>query len=172
MSLRPSLETVVMSAFMVAAPLFAQTAAKPAKSTAATAQTSQTTSTQSNETKPAIPTGKIRGGRYRARTLSASSQARVWSDATRLAAILVDLQANATLSADAWKVSASEANVLAGRIAREASKSARDAAKSAREHVSAMRDAALKGDAAGAKAHAGEALPYVYQVIDASMPTT
>ncbi len=84
--------------------------------------------------------------------------------ATRLAALLQDTQGSATLDAATWKKIANEANALANRL--PASKDGREA----RTHVREMRKAAMKGDADGAKSHAGMALPYVYKVIEATGP--
>ena len=43
---------------------------------------------------------------------------------------------------------------------------ARGLAGDARAHVREMHKAAMKGDADGARTHAGLALPFVYQLID------
>jgi len=96
---------------------------------------------------------------------------RVWNDATRLAALLNDAQTNANLSANTWKVIANEANALANRIYGNTAgnSQARSAAKDLRMHVREMRAAALAGDAAGAKSHASQALPFAYTLIDWSM---
>ena len=81
------------------------------------------------------------------------------SDVSRLQAILIDTQnPKVTISADAWKVTANEANALAKRAG------SGKAATELRKHVSEMRDAALKGDADGARTHAGLALPYANQL--------
>ena len=84
------------------------------------------------------------------------------NDVSRLSAILLDAQnSKVTISADAWKVTANEANALANRIAAGSSSKA---AKELRTHVRQMRDAALSGDVAGAQSHASEAMPFVYQL--------
>ena len=99
----------------------------------------------------------------------ASSKTKVWNDATRLAAILNDAQNDRmNFSADVWKVSVNEANTLANRI--YAQTGGKSQAKELRTHVRLMREAALKGDAAEARKHAGEAAPFAYQLIDWAMP--
>ncbi len=98
-----------------------------------------------------------------------AASGRLVMDATRLAAILDDSQSKASISTAALKTTANEANVLVGRVyagARTASE--KKAAREARTHVREMRVAAMKGDDAGAKSHAGMALPFVYQVVDAA----
>jgi hypothetical protein len=98
-----------------------------------------------------------------------TTKTKVYNDATRLAAILSDAQNDRmNFSADAWKVTANEANTLANRI--YAQTGGRSQAKDLRTHVRQMRDAALKGDAAGARQHASEAAPFAYQLIDWSAP--
>lgn len=90
--------------------------------------------------------------------------------ATRLASLLADTQGKAMMSAASWKAIANEANSLANKLYASTSGKNRTAAKEARTHVREMHKAAMKGDADGAKAHAGMALPYVYQIIDATAP--
>jgi len=81
------------------------------------------------------------------------------NDLSRLQAILLDAQNDkVTISSDAWKVSGNEAVTLANRI------KGGSAATSLRTHVREMRDAALKGDAAGARDHASQALPFANQL--------
>ena len=92
------------------------------------------------------------------------------SDATRLAGLLADTQDKATISAAAWKSIANEATTYAGRLYLHRTPKISDDVKAARRHVLEMLDAAEKGDADGAKSHAGLALPYVYKVIDATTP--
>ena len=100
---------------------------------------------------------------------TAKGHEKVWNDATRLAAILSDVQnQRVTFTGDAWRVTANEANVLANRI--YAGAGGRAPAKDLRMHVRQLREAALKGDASGARSQASEALPFAYQVIDWSMP--
>lgn len=94
---------------------------------------------------------------------------RLVDDSTRLAAILDDSTTKISVSGAVLKTTANEANTLVNRVyasARTASE--KKAAGEARTHVREMRSAAMKGDDAGAKSHAGMALPYVYQVIDAA----
>ena len=84
------------------------------------------------------------------------------NDVSRLQAILLDAQdTKVTFSADAWRVTANEAAALANRIAANSKSSA---ARDLRTHVRQMRDAALKGDADGARSHAGMALPFANQL--------
>ena len=105
----------------------------------------------------------------KASSKASSSKTKVWNDATRLVAILSDAQNDRmNFSADAWKVTANEANTLANRI--YAQTGGKSQAKDLRTHVRQMRDAALKGDAAEARKHAGEAAPFAYELIDWSMP--
>lgn len=103
-------------------------------------------------------------------TAASPRRTRVWNDATRLAAVLSDVQSTrANLSAATWKSTANEANMLANRI--YARSGGRAAARDLRTHVREMRAAALKGDSDGARSHAGMALPFAYQIIDWAMPT-
>ena len=90
--------------------------------------------------------------------------------ATRLASLLADTQGKATMSAASWKAIANEANSLANKLYASAGAKTRSDAKEARTHVREMHKAAMKGDADGAKSHAGMALPYVYKIIDATAP--
>lgn len=81
------------------------------------------------------------------------------NDLSRLQAILLDAQDDkVTISSDAWRVSGNEAVTLANRIKGGA------AAASLRTHVKQMRDAALKGDATGARDHASQALSFANQL--------
>ena len=81
------------------------------------------------------------------------------NDLSRLQAILLDAQNDkVTISSDVWRVSGNEAVTLANRI-KDGS-----AAQNLRMHVRQMRDAAVKGDAAGARSHASQALPYANQL--------
>ncbi len=164
-----------------ALPLVAQTT-----STSTTATTSSTTSTKTEarhvthkaktemkETKAeekkenkASEHHEMKMAHHKARM---AASGRLVMDATRLAAILDDSQSKASISTAALKTTANEANVLVGRVyagARTASE--KKAAREARTHVREMRVAAMKGDDAGAKSHAGMALPFVYQVVDAA----
>ncbi len=102
----------------------------------------------------------------------AANKARVYNDSTRLAALLNDAQTTITVSSDVWRVVANEANSLANRIygATGGNATARAAARNAREHVRLFRQAALAGDAAGARTHATEAMTYVTKLIDWSAP--
>ncbi len=133
----------------LALPLFAQT----------TTTTSTTTTTTTKTTRAH-------------HAMSSSSKTRVYADATRLASLLQDAQTTDNVDSAVWKVVANEANSLANRIygSTSGSATARKAATEARTHVRAFRDAALAGDAAGARTHAGEAMQYVTQLIDWSSP--
>jgi len=84
-------------------------------------------------------------------------------DVSRLSAILLDSQnSKVTISADAWRVTANEANALANRIVKNSG--GKKAAKDLQMHVKEMRKAALSGDVAGAQSHASEAMPFAYQL--------
>ena len=104
-------------------------------------------------------------------TASASMKTRVNNDATRLAGLLRDAQTTVTVNADVWKTVANEANSLANRLYGDTSgnATARAAAKNARMHVREFRDAAMQGDAAGARDHASQAMEFVTKLIDWSM---
>jgi hypothetical protein len=97
-----------------------------------------------------------------------NAKMRVGADAARLSTILHDVQTSVNLSEGTWKVIVNEANTLANRIYGHTAgnKNARRLARDLRMHVREMRKAALAGDAAGAKSHAGEALPYAHQLED------
>lgn len=103
---------------------------------------------------------------------SSTTKDRVYNDATRLAALLQDAQTTDSVDSNVWKVVANEANSLANKLygSTSGSSAARKDATDARTHVRAFRDAALSGDAAGARTHASEAMPYVTKLIDWSMP--
>ncbi len=91
-----------------------------------------------------------------------AAQTKRAADLSRLQAILLDSQnTKVTISSDAWRVTANEAVTLANRIA---ASSGGQAARDLRTHVREMRDAALKGDADGARSHAGMALPFALQL--------
>jgi hypothetical protein len=81
------------------------------------------------------------------------------NDLSRLQAILLDAQNDkVTISSDVWRISGNEAVTLANRI------KGGSAAQNLRTHVREMRDAAVKGDVAGARSHAAQALPYANQL--------
>ena len=96
-------------------------------------------------------------------TMTAQTQ-RVFDDVTRLQALLIDAtNTQINFSAGTWRAVANEANMLANRIHGRTSSwrsESRSAARDLRMHVREMRAAALKGDAAGARTHAAEALPF------------
>lgn len=100
--------------------------------------------------------------------LSAANKAGVETSATRLASLLQDVQSTANVDATAWKTIANEANSLANRVYgyTAGNKTARSAATDLRMHVRELRKAAMAGDAAGARQHASEALPFAYKLID------
>ena len=98
---------------------------------------------------------------------SSKSKQRLWTDATRLAALLSDSQKEVNFDANTWRVVANEANMLANRVyASAGTKASRALATDLRTHVRQFRDAAMNGDAATARTHAAEALPFAYQLID------
>jgi siroheme synthase (precorrin-2 oxidase/ferrochelatase) len=97
-------------------------------------------------------------------TKTTKAKARVATDATRLAALLNDVQHSARFETAVWKTTVNEANTLANRV--YANTGGRKEAKELRMHVREMRQAALKDDADGAREHAREALPFAYQIID------
>jgi len=115
----------------------------------------QTTTTTTTKTKTKTKT-------------SASMKTRVNDDATRLAGLLHDAQTSVTVNADVWKTVGNEANSLANRLYGETggNATARAAAKNARMHVREFREAAMNGDAAGARDHASQAMQFVTQLID------
>lgn len=123
----------------------------------------QTTTTTTTTTKTKTKTKKT--------TTSVAMKTRVNNDATRLAGLLRDAQTTVTVNPDVWKTVANEANSLANRLYGDTSgnATARTAAKNARMHVREFRDAAMNGDAAGARDHASQAMQYVTQLIDWSM---
>ncbi len=124
----------------------------------------QTTTTTTTTTKTKVST--------KSKATSASTKMRVYNDATSLAALLDDAQTTATVSADMWKTIGNEANSLANRIygATSGNSTARAAAKELRTHVQAFQKAALAGDAATAKEHAGEAMEFVSKLTEWAMP--
>jgi hypothetical protein len=82
------------------------------------------------------------------------------SDLSRLQAILLDAQNDkVTIPAAVWRVTGNEAVALAKRIGGTGS-----AERDLRTHVGEMRDAALAGDVAGVRSHAGMALPFANQL--------
>ncbi|MEK6372147.1 MAG: hypothetical protein AABO58_05575 [Acidobacteriota bacterium] len=103
-----------------------------------------------------------------AATPAFAENARVYNYSTRLASLLADTQGNAMISPAGWKGIANEANALANKLyaATHVNKTARGLARDARAHVREMHKAAMKGDAAGAKAHAAMAMPFVHRLID------
>ncbi|HWS71499.1 MAG TPA: hypothetical protein VN605_05265, partial [Thermoanaerobaculia bacterium] len=72
--------------------------------------------------------------------------------------------------AAAWNTIAGESTALANRLYARTSGGAHQIAMNVRKHVRLMAAAARRGDASGARTHAGEALPFVYQLIDWSAP--
>ena len=165
--------------FVVALPLAAQTppanqtmginpAAKNPTSTSGSQQTTTTTTTTTTTHSRSMDHHRI----HTTSSAPASTKQGVWTNATRLAALLADSQGTVAINAAAWKVVANEANALANKLVAGSggSPTARKAATAARTHVREMRTAAMAGDAAGAKMHAGMALPFVYQLIEWSAP--
>src|SRR5436190_129271 len=136
---------------------------------ALTAQTTSTTATSANETMGTNPAAKTHHRKLR--PVPNAHKERVHTDAARLAALLADTQGKVAIGAPTWKVVANEANSLANKLvgATAGTPAARKLAMDARGHVREMHAAAMKGDAEGAKTHAGLALPFVYQLIDWSV---
>ena len=97
-----------------------------------------------------------------------NSRTRVHNDAARLAALLSDAQRNVNFESATWRTVANEANMLANRVYGETAgnKTARAAARDLRMQVREFRNAAMKGDAGEARAHAAQAQPYAYRIID------
>lgn len=97
---------------------------------------------------------------------------RVWTESARLASLLSDVQTKVSLTSGSWRTIANEANALANKVYGHTSgnKAARALATDLRIHVREMRKAAMAGDAAEAKRHAREALPFAYQLIDWATP--
>jgi hypothetical protein len=149
---RKSILCLLVTGCMSLAPLFAQTT---------------TTTTTTTKTKTTTKARKSSG-------TSAASKERVYNDAARLASLLSDAQTTVTVNADVWKTVANEANSLANRLYGETggNATARKAAKSTRDEVRQFRDAALAGDAAGARDHANTALTSVWQLIEWASPKT
>lgn len=119
--------------------------------------------------------GKMSGGKsmhHRSMMSHAGSKSSVWTDTTRLEALLTDAQTNVNVSPAAWKVVGNEANMLANRIYAHSSgnATARSAARDLRTHVREMHSAAMAGDAAGVRTHASMALPFADKLVDWSMP--
>lgn len=108
---------------------------------------------------------------YAKNTKPSNRMMRVYDDATRLASLLRDVQTTANISGDVWKTVVNEANALSNRIYGNTAgnSQARAAARDLRMHVREMRAAALAGDAAGARTHASQALPFALTLIDWSM---
>ena len=138
---RMKVSSLLVIGCLSVAPLFAQTVTK----------TTTTTKTKTKKT-----------------TVSASMKTRVNNDASRLAGLLRDAQTTVSVDASVWKTVANEANSLANRLYGDTSgnATARAAATKARTHVREFREAAMAGDAAGARDHANQAMEFVTQLID------
>lgn len=177
MSLRKTAVRLLALASLAAAPLYAQTPpganttmgtnpnASHPNAPAASMQHDQMSTTSATTTSAA--THRARARRTSART---TSKASVYTDATRLGTLLRDAQTNVTIPAATWTTVAGEATTLANRVYARTSGDAHRLAADARTHVRLMATAARAGDAAGARSHASEALPFVHQLIDWSMP--
>lgn len=113
-------------------------------------------------------TGKSHGHSKAKKVKKSASVTRIWNDSTRLQALLLDVNSSAMVSAAGWRTVANEANAVANRLYANSGSwaAARPIARDARLHVREMHAAALKGDAAGARAHAKMALPFVNQLVD------
>lgn len=157
--------TVALTALIVSGSAFAQTATTTSAGGTTTTTTTKTHVVKTHQT-------------ARKHTVTSSrSRVRLHSDVTRLEATLQEItQSNVTFSTATWRSVANEAYMLASRIYASASathdKAAITAARNLRTHVREMRKAALAGDAAGAKAHAAEALPFAYTLADFSHPAS
>ena len=123
--------------------------------------------TKKMKTDPAVH-DKHSGSKSRAMT-------RIHNDATRLEALLLDVNHNVNLSEAAWRTIANEALVLANRInanvrsataGKRSGMAARDAASSLRTHIRELHSEAREGDAAEARRHAREALPFAHTLSD------
>ena len=151
----------VLLAFVIAAPLWAQ---QPPSTAPVTGHDKghQEHRRDKGAKSDTMPTGAAAKEQARARN------ERVWNDATRLAALLRDVQVEVTITPAMWRTIANEANTLANRIyGRTAGNAeARRLARDLRMHVREMRKAALNGDATGARRHATEALPFAFRLID------
>ncbi len=146
-------------AVLVALPLAAQTNSNPQTTGHDRGNMEHREGTARNDSVPTSATARER---------AAHRNVRVWTDVTRLAALLSDVQTQATVSAAMWRTIGNEANTLASRIyGRTAnSREARAAATTLRTHVRALRTAAMRGNAAEARTAASAALPAAYQLID------
>ncbi|HXI13533.1 MAG TPA: hypothetical protein VNM92_12965 [Thermoanaerobaculia bacterium] len=102
------------------------------------------------------------------KSMKGNSTMRLWNDATRLQALLSDVSHTANFDGGVWKTVGSEALVLSNRIYANSgsSSAARKLARETRTHVREMRNAAMNGDAAGARSHAAMAAPIVNQLVD------
>src|SRR4051812_7157186 len=97
---------------------------------AQTTTTTDTTGTMSTETTTTAKKTVTKS--------SSTSRTRVRENASTLASILADAQNKANFSADAWRITANEANSLANKV--YASSGGRAAARELRTHVRQMRD--------------------------------
>lgn len=152
---------------LVALPMSAQTTPATAghdhgnmeHATTASAQTTRTTTTTRNTRSTRTSRG------------ASNAKQAVWSDTTRLAALLRDAQTSVRVPEATWRTIGNEANTLANRIYGHTagSATARAAARDLRMHVREMRTAAMKGDAEGARHHASEAMPFAHTLITWAM---
>jgi hypothetical protein len=148
-------------------------AAQTTPSTATAANTTMTTNPAAKQTTTTTTTTttKKKTVHHAEREIGANKPA-AYAAATRLASLLADTQDKATLSADAWKTISNEATALGDRLGKTAKGSAeiRTNVIETKKHLHEMHEAAMKGDADGARAHAGMAMPYVSKLIDWSTP--
>ena len=187
-----TLSSLLILACVVVLPIVAQTPAPPgtANQTMGTNPTATTTTTKVTKKKTVVKAETKTEEKHETKTeekhetkaeekaehktvvkkTTTHHASHAYEYATRLAALLQDTQGKATLNADTWKKIANEANALANKLYASTSGKWRTDAKEARTHVREMHAAAMKGDADGAKAHAGMALPYVYKIIEATAP--
>jgi hypothetical protein len=120
----------------------------------------------------ALPAGADTVKKSKAKQGTSTMKTRVWTETSRLASLLQDVQTTVSLSGGSWKTVANEANALANKVYGHTSGSsaARALAKDLRMHVRELHKAAMEGDADEARRHAREALPFAYKLIDWSTP--
>jgi hypothetical protein len=170
----PRISSLVAASLLIAGSALAQSTATSANTTMGT-NPNPPGSMQSTTTAPGKMMNSSTAGataHHHRRSRSGTGKRIIWTDTTRLEALLTDAQTNVTVSADAWKRVGNEASALADRIYSHASGNAesRPAARDLRKHVHEMQAAAMAGDAAGVRTHAGMALPYAYKLVDWSTP--
>jgi hypothetical protein len=170
MSISKSVYRIIALGSLTIGPLLAQTTATaPTQTVGTNPSASNPTATATSTT---TPPGTAAPKAHHARHSAGGSKKAVLADASRLGTLLEDVQTNANVPAATWMSVSHEAEVLANRIYSNAGghQKAHAAAKDLRMHVREMRSAAKKGDGAGAKSHASEALPFANQLADWATP--